>query len=72
MAKENKYDKILMQALTKSKGFEGYFDVVFEYLGRKTDFFVQEDTARETVNDLLDKHIGKFRKDKRMHKRIAN
>ena len=72
MTKENKYDKILMQALTEAKGFEGYLDVVFGYLGRGTDFFMQEDTARETVNDLLDKHIERFRKDKRMHERIAD
>ena len=72
MEKENKYDKIMMQALTEAKGFEGYFDVVFGYLGRGTDFFMQEDTARETVNDILDKHIEKFRKDKRMHERIAD
>ena len=71
MENELKYDKVLAQCLQESKGFEGYFDVVFGYLGRSTDFFMQEDTARNNVEVLLEKHIEKFRRNTKLQEAIA-
>lgn len=71
MTNENKFDKILMQALTEGKGFEGYLDVVFGYLGRGTDFYMQEDTARRIVNEKLESHIQRFRQNTKLHEEIA-
>lgn len=33
------FDGMLMQIVQKNKGIEGYFDAVYGFLRRKTDFF---------------------------------
>ena len=69
-AKSKKYDSALMRIVDENRGIEGFFDAVFGFLGRGTDFFTREQTAFETVNGAMTKHIKIFRENKQIHAAI--
>ena len=35
----DKWDGVLTQIVQENKGYEGFFDVVYGFLARKTDFY---------------------------------
>ena len=59
MSEEEKFDGILTQILTEKQGYEGFFQVVFSFLRRKSDFFVNSKQGEQTVAK-----VGKLQADK--------
>ena len=41
----DKYDGILAQMVQQNKGYEGFFDTIFSFLQRKTDFYANPSKA---------------------------
>ena len=70
LANSIKYDTALMRIVDDNRGLEGFFDAVFGFLGRSTDFFTREGEAHEIVNDGMKKHIAIFRDNKQVQDAI--
>ena len=60
---DNKFDGILLKMVEDSKGYEGFFDLVFSMLRRKTDFFSHKQVAEKIIAETGKKHILKFMED---------
>ena len=61
---ESKYDGFLYQLVQESQGYEGFFDAVFGFLRRKTDFFSVPQKAEEVIAKLGEKHIKLMKEEK--------
>ena len=46
---EGKFDGILMQVIQQNQGVEGFFNEIFGFLRRKTDFFKDKSTTKHTT-----------------------
>ena len=60
---EDKFDGILYQMVSQSKGYEGFFDVIFSFLKRKTDFFTDFKKAESVIANAGKKHIESYSKE---------
>ena len=58
----DKYDGILAQILQENKGYEGFFDVVFGFLSRKTDFYQNHKKAEEICKVSAEKNLREYHK----------
>ena len=70
LANSIKYDTALMKICDDNRGIDGFFDAIFGFLGRCTDFYTREQQAEETVNSGMHKHIKMFRDNKKLHAAI--
>lgn len=57
---DERYDGILIKMIEDCKGYEGFFDLVFSMLRRKTDFFTNRQIAEKIIAETGKKHIGLF------------
>lgn len=64
----DKFDGILLKMIEDSKGYEGFFDLIFSTLRRKTDFFAQKDIAEKIIAGTGKKHIIQYMKDEEKKK----
>ena len=67
---DERFDGIFMNVVQQSRGVEEFFDNVFGFLGRKTDFYTQEQTAINIVTKAMMLHINNFKKDKERREAI--
>lgn len=64
MSNEDIFDGLLMNIVQKSEGIDNFYDAVFGFMRRKTDFFSVPEKARTTVLDSFAKHAQLFKEDK--------
>jgi hypothetical protein len=57
---EDKFDGILFQMVNQAQGYEGFFDIIFSYLKRKTDFFTDFKKAEAVIANAGKKHIEDY------------
>ena len=62
---EGKFDGILISMLQEGKSYENFFDNLFGFLRRKTDFFSDWKKAEGIIAGSGKKHIEQFEKDKK-------
>ena len=62
---DERFDQVLMSVVQYNKGIDGFFDAVFGFLRRKTDFMTLEDKAKEIVSTSLQKHYAIYQEEKR-------
>jgi hypothetical protein len=60
---EERFDGIFMNIVQQSQGIDNFFDNLFGFMGRKTDFFTQEAQALTTVTKSLTRNIDLFKKE---------
>ena len=60
----DKFDGLFMTGVQQAQGIDNYFDCLFSFFARKTDFYSQEERALTTVNQYLTKHIELFKNEK--------
>lgn len=60
---DERFDGIFMNVVQQSQGVDNFFDNLFGFMGRKTDFYTQEQNAHLTVTKSLTKHIELFKKE---------
>lgn len=65
MSQEGQFDGLFMTAVQQSQGIENFFNNLFSFMRRKTDFFTFDDKARELVNKPLNEHLGIYQADKK-------
>lgn len=54
-----------MTAVQQSQGIENFFNNLFSFMRRKTDFFTYDDKARTIVNTPLNEHLKIYQEDKK-------
>ena len=62
MSEDEKFDGILYQIVNASGGYDGFFDQVFSFLRRKTDFFSDTKRAEQVIAVSGKKHIEAHQK----------
>ena len=63
-SQEEKFDGLFMTAVQGSQGINNFFNNMFSFLRRKTDFFTAPEQSRKIVVDTLEEHIRTFQEDK--------
>ena len=58
------FDGVLMNVVQKAEGIEGFYDAVFGFMRRKTDFFSAPDKAKATVIQQFERNLALFNEDK--------
>ena len=66
---ENKFDGLLAQMVQSYKGYEGFFDEVFSFLRRKTDFYQNPDQAQKICFVAADKNLKLYHNSKEEEKK---
>ena len=65
MSSEEKFDGLFMTLVQQSQGIENFYNNLFSFMRRKTDFFTYDDKAREIVNGPLNENLRIFKEDKK-------
>jgi hypothetical protein len=60
MTDDNKFDGILMTLLQQKGSIDGFFDGVFGFLRRSTDFFANQKKAEEIIVNSCKVNFDKF------------
>ena len=63
MSEAEKFDGIMYTMVQSSGGYEGFFDTVFGFLRRKTDFFTDFKKAEQVIAAAGKKHIEIYSKE---------
>lgn len=53
-----------MTAIQQSQGIDNFFNNLFSFMRRKTDFFTLADKSKDIVNQALEKHLKEYLDDK--------
>lgn len=64
MSDDTRFDGIFMNVVQQSKGIDNFFDNLFGFMRRKTDFFTNDTLATTKVNEYLKKNLAQFTEDK--------
>ena len=64
------YDGLLMTVIQKAGGIDNYFDAVFGFLFRKTDFFSNETKSREIMEVQFKKYLTRYQDKIEREKKI--
>ena len=70
MENPEQFDGILMTVIQKSGGIQNYFDSVFGFLFRKSDFFANPQESRKYVEDSYSKWLNIYKEKAEREKRI--
>ncbi len=67
MAEENlddtSFDGVLMQVIQKNRGIDGFFNCMYGFLRRKTDFFSNQSLAEKHIVQGCQKHFKLYKKE---------
>jgi hypothetical protein len=63
MNEENKFDGILMTIIQQKGNIDGFFDSVFGFLRRKTDFFANQKKAEEIIVGSCKRNFDQYTAD---------
>ena len=66
----DEYDGLLMTVIQKAGGIDNYFDAVYGFLFRKTDFFSNEVKSREIMEVQFKKYLTKYQDKVEREKKI--
>ena len=62
---DTRFDGLFVSALQNSKGIDNFFDSMFSFMRRKTDFFSQDEDSKKVVLKQIEKHLKLFNEDKK-------
>lgn len=63
-SQEERFDGVFMSVVQQAQGIEPFFDSLFSFMRRKTDFFTQKQVCKNMVSQIMDKHMAAFEEDK--------
>ena len=64
------FDGLLMTVIQKARGIENYFDAVFGFLFRKTDFFSNAAKSKEITDVQFTKYLKRYEEKKEREQKI--
>jgi hypothetical protein len=53
---DERFDGLFMSAIQQAQGIENFYDSMFSFMRRKTDFFSSEESSFNTVKNNFEKH----------------
>ena len=62
---DERMDGLFMSAIQNAQGIENFFDYIFSFMRRKTDFYTAEEKSKQVVVAMLEKHMALFAEDKK-------
>jgi len=62
---EGRFDGVLLGIVQQSGGIDGFFNAVFGFLRRKTDFFINQKGAEEIIVKASHTHYTKYQEQKK-------
>ena len=62
---EEKFDGLFMNAIQHAQGIHNFYEALFSFMRRKTDFFQQEETSMRIVQEKAAKHLALYKEDMR-------
>ena len=69
-SQEEKFDGLFMTAVQQSQGIENFFNNLFSFMRRKTDFFQYEDKSKDIALKPLEQHLKLFQEEKKRQELI--
>lgn len=60
---DERFDGLFMSAIQQAQGINNFYDAMFSFMRRKTDFFSQDDSSFETVKANFEKHRALYKDD---------
>ena len=70
MSEDTRFDGLFMSAVQQSQGIENFYDHMFSFMRRKTDFFSMQDNSSKVVQKYFEKHKGLYDADKQRQELI--
>jgi len=64
MANIEMFDGVLMNIVQKAEGIEGFYESIFSFMRRKTDFYCSPDKGKEIVMGMFNRNLQLFQEDK--------
>jgi len=61
---EEQFDGLFYNILQNSKGIDNFFDSMFSFFRRKTDFYLNPEESKNKIQEKYEKHRAKFQADK--------
>jgi len=65
-----RFDGLFMSAIQQCQGIENFYNHLFSFMRRKTDFFTMEEKSTAVVMRCLQEHQALFRDDKKRQELI--
>ena len=62
---DTRFDGLFISAIQQCQGIEKFYDALFSFMRRKTDFFQLEAESQKTVNNCMAKHLALYKEDKK-------
>lgn len=63
MSEQERFDGLFMSAIQNAHGIENFFDAMFSFMRRKTDFFTIQEQSENVVKRQMEKHAALFKED---------
>ena len=60
---DERFDGLFMSAIQQAQGIENFYDSMFSFMRRKTDFFSNEQSSFQTVANNFEKHKKLYKED---------
>lgn len=60
---DERFDGLFMSAIQQAQGIENFYDAMFSFMRRKTDFFSNETSSFQTVANNFEKHKNLYGED---------
>ena len=63
MSEDQRFDGLFMSAIQQAQGINNFYDAMFSFMRRKTDFYSQDTSSFDTVKNSFEKHRELYKQD---------
>ena len=70
MADDERMDGLFMSAIQNAQGIDNFFNYIFSFMRRKTDFYTADEKSKQVVVAQFEKHRVLFSEDKKRQELI--
>ena len=70
MSEDQRFDGLFMSAIQQAQGINNFYDAMFSFMRRKTDFYSADAQSFETVKTNFEKHRVLYSQDTKKQEQI--
>ena len=70
MSSDERFDGLFMNAVQQSQGIDNFYNNLFGFMRRRTDFYAAEEMSRQKVMDHFEAHMKIYKDDKEKSEKI--
>ena len=67
---DQRFDGLFMSAIQQAQGINNFYDAMFSFMRRKTDFYSQDSSSFDTVKNNFEKHRELYKQDTKRQEAI--